>query len=191
MPNFIRAILPGGTFFFTVVTFERRPMFRDPAARRILREVVEDVRSRRPFEIDGLVLLPDHLHTIWTLPPDDHDFSTLWRKIKEHFTRRHLGIGGPEAPPPTGGRRKGLRGVWQQRFWEHTIRDERDFERHMDYIHYNPVKHGHATCPHAWVWSSFQRWVREGVYAPDWCCECEGRVTKKPTFADLAPTAWE
>ena len=191
MPEFTRAFAPGGTFFFTVVTHRRRPLFHAQQARALLRTVIEDVRSRRPFDLDAIVLLPDHLHCIWTLPPEDADFSTRWRKIKEVFTRAWLDTGAQESRVSAGQRRKGLRGVWQQRFWEHAIRDESDYEQHMHYIHFNPVKHGHATCPHKWPWSSFARWVREGTYDADWCCECNGRTVAAPSFDGLAETALE
>jgi len=114
-----------------------------------------------------------------------------WRKIKEHFTDGYLTQGGRELPVTPGQARKGMRGIWQPRFWEHTIRDEEDFRRHVDYIHYNPVKHGYASCPHAWAWSSFSRWVDSGVYERNWCCEC--RDDKPPTtdFKDIEQTARE
>lgn len=137
------------------------------------------------------MLLPDHLHCLWTLPPGDADFSTRWRKIKETFTRDYLANERNEGHVSASKQRKGLRGVWQQRFWEHTIRDEDDFRRHLDYIHYNPVKHTHVTCPHAWAWSSFSRWVREGLYPSDWYCECDGRRQPHPDFTDLAESAKE
>lgn len=191
MPDFRRAYVPGGTFFFTVVTYRRRPIFLQTRPRGILRGAITSVRAKRPFDLLALVLLPDHLHCLWALPPDDQDFSTRWRRIKEGFTRRYLAAGGPEAAVTSGQARKGLRGVWQQRFWEHTIRNERDFQRHMDYIHYNPVKHGHTVCPHAWAWSTFANWVKAGAYAADWCCQCDARPVRSPDFTDLAESAME
>jgi putative transposase len=191
MAGYIRAFAPGGTFFFTVVTYRRRPIFRAVRAREILRAAITAACQRRPFEVDAIVLLPDHLHCIWTLPAGDHDFSTRWRKIKEDFTRRYSAERGLETHVTAGQRAKGLRGVWQQRFWEHTIRDELDFERHVDYIHYNPVKHGHVTCPHLWSWSSFAQWVAREVYDRAWCCECVAQPGRVPCFDDLAGTAIE
>jgi len=157
MPRFLRAFVPGGTFFFTLVTYHRRPILVTPFARTALRRSIREVQNRRPFNIAGIVLLPDHLHCLMTLPPNDADFSTRWRKIKEGFTRQYVAAGRRPAEVSPGQAKKGLRGVWQQRFWEHTIRDERDFGRHMDYIHFNPVKHAHATCPHRWAWSTLDR----------------------------------
>jgi len=191
MVRYTRAFVPGGTFFFTLVTHRRRLIFKDARARDLLHKAIEDVRSRRPFELDAVVLLPDHMHCLWTLPPGDADFSVRWRKIKESFTRAYVEGDASEACVSPGQRRKGLRGVWQQRFWEHTIRDETDFRRHLDYIHYNPVKHGQVSCPHRWPWSSFSRWVDQGVYASDWCCGCDGRQDRAPDFEDIADYAME
>ena len=185
MPDFRRFFAPGGTFFFTVVTYGRRPLFRAPVARRLLRDAIAQTKRLRPFDMPGIVLLPDHLHCLWTLPSADSDFSTRWRKIKEAFTRAYIRAGGCEIPISAGQRRKGLRAVWQQRFWEHTIRDEEDFGRHLDYIHYNPVKHGVARCAHEWAFSSFHRWVREGIYEADWCCFCRGPAGEQPNFTEI------
>jgi len=138
----------------------------------------------------GVVLLPDHLHCLWTLPDGDADFSTRWRKIKESFTRAFLTAGGQETVPSAGQKRKGLRGVWQQRFGEHTIRDEEDFRRHADYIHFNPVKHELARCVHEWPHSSFRRWVRLGFYDEDWCCCCRGSY-QAPDFSAIRESAPE
>jgi len=185
MPDFRRFFAPGGTFFFTLVTYDRRPIFRAETPRALLRSAMLAQRQRRPFEMPGIVLLPEHLHCLWTLPSGDADFSTRWRKIKEDFTRSFLAAGGAEYSVSVGQRRKGLCGVWQQRFWEHTIRDEDDFGQCLDYVHYNPVKHGYVRCAHDWPWSSFHDWVRRGVYAPDWCCFCRPPDRPRPVFTDI------
>ncbi len=163
MPRCIRAFVPGGTFFFTVGLLERR--------RRLLREYIDDLRAvfaaaraRRPFTIDAIVMLPDHLHCLWTLPPGDCDFSGRWHEIKSRFSARI-----PKGERLSSRRqRKGERGIWQRRYWEHVIRDPHDFERHFDYIHYNPVKHGHVGHVGDWPYSSFHLCVRRGIYPPDW-----------------------
>lgn len=191
MTEFRRAHQPGGTFFFTVITYDRRPIFRDRTARSLLRFAISETQRRRPFEIDAIVLLPDHLHVLWTQPPGDSDFSTRWRKIKESFTRSYLASGGHAVEVTPGQARKSQAGVWQPRFWEHVIRDDVDFRRHVDYIHFNPVKHSHATCPHAWEWSSFARWVRMGVYERDWCCACDHSNVDPPDFSGIAGGAGE
>ncbi|HWL85889.1 MAG TPA: transposase [Polyangiaceae bacterium] len=128
-----------------------------------LRAAFRSARSERPFAVDAIVILPDHLHTIMTLPADDTDFPGRWRRIKSLFTR-HVVIAGV-AVERNG---RGEYALWQRRFWEHTVRDERDFARHADYIHYNPVKHGLVPCVQDWPHSSFHRYVRQGLLPPDW-----------------------
>ncbi|MFZ5659156.1 MAG: REP-associated tyrosine transposase, partial [Pseudomonadota bacterium] len=117
-------------------------------------------------QIGVMSLLPEHLHCLWTLPPGDHDFPTRWNLIKGHFTRHCP----PDfkTPPDAARTRKREQAVWQRRYWEHRIRDEADFARHCNYIHYNPVKHGLAQRAGDWPWSIFRRFVAQGVYAPDW-----------------------
>jgi len=122
------------------------------------------VRQAHPFQIDGIVILPDHLHTLWTLPEGDDDYSLRWRQIKSAFSRR-LDEGETVSASRS---RKRERGVWQRRFWEHTIRDDEDFARHLDYIHYNPVKHGHVKRVADWPYSSFHRHVQQGIYSLEW-----------------------
>jgi putative transposase len=144
MPNYIRAWQPGGTFFFTVVTHKRRPFLTDEQSRHSLRRAMEETRLEYPFRQDAVVLLPDHLHCLWTLPKDDTNFSLRWKVIKLKFTRFFLQAGGTEWTVSDSKRRRHERGLWQRRFWEHTVRNEREFEILCNYIHYNPVKHGHA-----------------------------------------------
>ena len=121
--------------------------------------------------MNAIVLLPDHLHTIWTLPPGDVNFSGRWSIIKKEFTSKYLSSGGRDHDVSSGKQREHRRGIWQRRFWEHTIESESDFEIHFDYIHYNPVKHKLVDSPREWDHSSFHRWVREGVYPLDWGCQ--------------------
>ena len=163
MPHYTRAFVPGGTFFFTVALLERRRrLLTDHIAE--LRAAFAAVQAKRPFTIDAAVILPDHLHCIWTLPAGDADFSMRWHAIKAAFSRTI-----PKGERLSARRiAKGERGIWQRRFWEHTIRDEKDFERHVDYIHYNPVKHGHVQCAADWPHSTFRLYVRRGLYALDW-----------------------
>jgi len=120
--------------------------------------------------LNAIVLLPDHLHAIWTLPLGDDNYSGRWSVIKRNFTSRFLASGGTDWQVSAGKQRENRRGIWQRRFWEHTIEDEEDFETHFDYIHYNPVKHGLVKCPSEWEPSSFHRWVTKGVYPPNWAC---------------------
>jgi putative transposase len=125
------------------------------------------------------VLLPDHLHLMLTLPDGDADFSIRVAAIKARFTRRWVAADGDGREQSASRERQGYRGVWQKRFWEHAVRDDDDRIRCLDYIHYNPVKHRLARCPHAWPWSTFARFVRQNDYAPDWHCTCDGRAALK------------
>lgn len=155
-----RLKVEGGTYFFTLATFARRPIFRDENAAALFYDVVQRVRGRHPFEVDAHVLLPDHLHMIWTLPNGESDFSTRWMLIKSTFTRLSTEIGIARAEVRRDARRE--RAVWQSRYWEHLISDQRDHEEHVDYIHYNPVKHGLVRTPGDWPHTSFKDFVASG-----------------------------
>ncbi|OKY75639.1 MAG: transposase [Desulfobulbaceae bacterium DB1] len=166
-----RANIKGGSYFFTVVTHQRRKILCEPENIDLLRAVFRDVLARHPFTIDAMVVLPDHLHCIWTLPAGDNDFSRRWRLIKGAFTRKCDGKHKGEASFSR--QSKGEQAVWQRRFWEHLIRDEQDFHYHADYIHYNPVKHGLVSSPLHWPYSSFAKFVSAGVYSADWGADGE------------------
>ena len=164
MTDYRRPQTPGACWFFTVNLAERRSNTRLVDHIDALRESFARTRTRHPFRIEAIVVLPDHLHCLWQLPSGDADYATRWALIKGGFSRA-LPAGDRIS---TSRRKRGERGIWQRRFWEHQIRDERDFERHADYIHYNPVKHGHAPTAAAWLYSSFHSYVARGVYPPDW-----------------------
>ncbi len=168
MPNYRRLYSPSSTYFFTLVTFNRINLFSDSNARICLRNQIEEVKQNWPFEIVGFVLLPNHLHTIWTLPEGDSNFSVRWKLIKSNFTRNFLKIANITKIPNRSRIEKKEQTVWQRRYWEHLIRDEKDFQNHLDYIHYNPVKHGYVNRPLDWEWSTFQRYVNEEWYDPRW-----------------------
>jgi len=150
MSNYRRHYVPGGTWFFTVNLLNRHS---DLLTRHIdkLRSATQSVKRAKPFLINAWVVLPEHMHCIWTLPENDSDYSGRWRDIKKTFTRT-----------------LGMSAIWQPRFWEHTIRDENDLRRHTDYICINPLKHGYVTRVKDWPYSSFHRDVREGLYPEDW-----------------------
>ena len=167
MPNY-RRNYDGECFFFTLVTCGRVPIFADDLSRRQLSSALRKTRHQWPWETEGIVLLPDHLHMIWRLPSDDTNYSRRISSIKRRFTRAYLASGGPEGTVPTGQSRKRHRGVWQKKFWEHTIRDARDLRMHLDYIHLDPVKHGLVQHVADWPWSSFHRYVNLGSYESDW-----------------------
>jgi putative transposase len=177
MPNYRRAIVPGGCFFFTVNLLERRQtLLVDHVA--LLREAVVTTRRDHPFAIDAFVVLPDHIHAIWTLPAGDRDFSIRWRLIKSRFARAL----------PNQERRsdvriaRGERGIWQRRFWEHMIRDEGDYASHVEYCYINPVKHRLVARVCDWPYSSFHRDVRAGVFPRDWA----GDVARSGAFGERA-----
>lgn len=172
MPNFRRVWVPGGCFFFTVNLRDRSS---DLLVRHVdrLREAVRVVRHTHPFIIHGWVILPDHLHCVIELPPGDSDYATRWRLIKGTFSR-----GLPLSEPRSAShRRRGERGIWQRRYWEHMIRDDADFSAYMDYVHINPVKHGLVQRVEEWPFSTFHGCVAKGVYPHDWAGGSEDDVT--------------
>ena len=152
---------PGSRYFFTVVTQSRRPLLIDNIER--LRTALRETCQRYPMKIEALVILPDHLHTLWRLPEGDSNYSLRWMVLKRLFSSALQAM--PASASQSAKREKG---VWQRRFWEHAIRNEEDWARHMDYIHYNPVKHGYTDDPAAWPYSSFARWMGRGYYPPGW-----------------------
>ncbi len=168
MPNYRRAFLPGGTFFFTVVTFHRRKLFNRPECRLALRESIDRVRKKYPFSIDAWVLLPEHMHCIWTLPKGDANYSGRWGQIKSGFSKRtKKKFHKPEWVNASKQKHRETT-IWQRRFWEHLIRDDEDYRIHMDYIHYNPVKHELVKQVKDWPYSTFHRYVKKGIYPGDW-----------------------
>src|SRR6266702_218748 len=163
MTAYRRNFVPGGCFFFTGNLAERRrSLLTDHLD--VLRAACHETHRRHPFTIDAIVVLPDHLHAVWTLAEADADFATRWRLIKSAFSR---GIARGERISSSRAA-KGERGIWQRRYWEHTIRDEDDFARHVDYVHINPVKHGLVKRVCDWAPSSFHRHVELGHYPMDW-----------------------
>ncbi|WP_020654777.1 REP-associated tyrosine transposase [Massilia niastensis] len=157
----------GSTFFFTVVAYRRRPILCDAAVRLALRDAFVRTRIRLPFIVDALALMPDHLHCIWTLPDGDVDYSSRWSQIKHRVSYACRDLYGNRMVT-TAQRRRRESPIWQRRFWDHAIRNEEDMERHVDYIHYNPVKHGLADNAGTWPYSTFWRYVQAGAYSKDW-----------------------
>jgi putative transposase len=168
MPEYRRSFNPGGTFFFTVVTYNRMPILASDKARNILRSAWTNVKIHHPFTIDAICLLPDHLHCIWTMPEDDTNYSLRWKEIKKSFSTEYGRSREVDEQRSASREKRREAAVWQRRFWEHTIRDEEDLQNHLDYIHYNPVKHGLVNCVKEWQWSSFHRYVTMGYYDADW-----------------------
>ena len=175
MRRYIRANTPGATYFFTVALEDRRSnLLLDQVD--LLRHCVAEVRAKHPFRIDAMVVLPDHLHALWTMPVDDADFARRWMLVKQSFTKHLTKSGALPSKAREARGAKGERSVWQRRYWEHQIRDERDFAAHVDYIHFNPVKHGLVARAAEWPYSSFHRFVRDGRLGPDWGVRAEVRV---------------
>jgi putative transposase len=160
MSNYRRAKAAGATYFFTVVTAQRRPLLANSEAIAALRASVAAVRRNLPFSINAWAVLPDHMHAIWTLPSYDRNFSMRWGLIKTGVTRL-LACGHVSAPRQDSG-------LWQPRFWEHLVRDEADLRAHTDYVHYNPVKHGLVARVADWPYSTFHYAVERGIYTADW-----------------------
>ncbi|NET66176.1 MAG: transposase [Moorea sp. SIO1G6] len=191
MSNYRRSYVPGGVFFLTIVTYRRIPLFSDVENISRLRKAMAKMRTEKPFDITAAVVLPDHLHFIWSLPPDDSDYSQRVSRLKVLFTRSLPGKRSLFGDVSPSRRKHRESNVWQRRFWEHTIRDDHDLHRHLDYIHYNPVKHGLVSCPHLWEYSSFHKWVERGKYRPDWGCCCGRNLPQVLDFSDLEDKAGE
>jgi len=165
VPNYRRSKNPGSTYFFTVNALNRSA--NGPLVENIelLRSSIRGVISEHPVVIDAIVVLPDHMHCIWTMPEGDSDYPKRWALIKSGFSRA---LPGPAEAVSNSRAMLGERGIWQRRYWEHMIRDERDFRTHTDYIHFNPVQHGYVCKVREWPYSSFHKYVKQGVYSIDW-----------------------
>jgi len=165
MVNYRRNFVPGGTYFFTV-TLRMRNSRQLVESIDLLRLAFRKTGEAKPFQIDAMVVLPEHLHSIWTLPPNDSDYPGRWKAIKSIFTRELEKSGAHVCK-----RQDGSALIWQRRYWEHTIRDADDLNRHIDYIHFNPVKHGLVERVIDWPYSSFHRYVGQGLLPPNWAGE--------------------
>jgi putative transposase len=151
-------------WFFTVNLADRKNnhLFIDKID--VLRDAFLYVKQRKPFHIDAIVIMPDHLHVIWTLPPDDGNYSVRWNMLKGRFSRAI----DPGERISNSRRKRRERGIWQRRLWAHLIENQDDYNRHVDYIHWNPVKHGHVKNVSDWPYSSFHRFVKQGIYEKNW-----------------------
>ena len=158
MSHYRRAYIPGGTYFFTLVTYHGKPILCTNESLPRLRKAFQYTKKKYPFHIIGIVIMPDHLHCIWQLPENDSNYSIRWAMIKRYFSTG-------QAADINLRREKN---IWQKRYWEHVIRNEDDLYKHLDYIYYNPVKHGYVNQPYAWPHSSFKRDVIRGFYTLDW-----------------------
>ena len=161
-----RADVCGGTYFFTVNLLDpNSSLLIDEID--LLRTSINKVKKQQPFKLDAMVVLPEHLHALFTLPENDNDFATRWMLIKSGFSRQL-----PKKETISNSRKaKGERGIWQRRYWEHLIRDDEDFAKHVDYIHYNPVKHGHVSRAINWPYSSIHRYLERGLLHENWASD--------------------
>jgi putative transposase len=182
MATFRRSVVPGATYFFTVNTYQRLRVLTDSPFYGALKNALQQVKTEHPFTIDAFVLLPNHLHCIWTLPPGDANYALRWnftKRLVSQATRQFV-------EPPINNSRQQRRelGLWQRRFWEHQIRDEQDFIKHVEYIHWNPVKHGYVIRVKDWPYSSFHRYVRQGLYPLDWASVDEATATAEGDYGE-------
>jgi putative transposase len=179
MVNYRRNFVPDGTYFFTV-TLRNRHSQQLTRSIDLLIQAFRNTLRIKPFSCDATVILPDHLHAIWTLPPGDIDYPGRWKAIKSNFSR-----GLAKSGIPVEKRHDGSALVWQRRYWEHTIRDNNDLNRHIDYIHMNPVKHGWVKRVADWPYSSFHRYVRHGLLPLDWASNSlSDTIGGEPEFDD-------
>jgi len=190
MSDYRRYFVAGGTYFFTLVSYRRRPQFVHPCDVERLRAAIALVQRDQPFRFLAAVVLPEHMHFLWTLPPGDCDYSSRIGRMKVHFTRSCAApvASGTDSSPSRRKHRDG--NVWQRRFWEHTVREERELKALLDYIHFNPVKHGLASCPHAWPASSFLRWAERGLYQRSWGCSCQCERPPMRDFRNVEDNWW-
>jgi putative transposase len=185
MPNYRRFLVPGGTYFLTIATYERAPILAEKENVDRLRVAVAEMKHESPFDFTAGVVLPDHVHFLWSLPKGDTDYSSRIGRMKVLFTQKLRGKGRLPLGVSASRRKHRESDVWHRRFWEHTVKDEDDFEQHLHYVHFNPVKHGFVRCPHLWPYSSFHRWVDDGLYDGLWGCGCDGRLPMLPQMASL------
>jgi putative transposase len=168
MPNYHRIHAPGGTYFFTVVTNERLSIFSTESSIILLLNTIEKSQNEYPFEQIAYCIMPDHIHCIWKLPDGDDDYSRRWQLIKARFSREFFLISDLEGKITESRKRKREKGIWQRRFWEHIIRDDNDLAMHINYIHFNPIKHGLVKRLSDWSWSSYNEYLSAGYYDASW-----------------------
>jgi len=168
MPNYRRVKIAGGTYFFTLVTNQRNNIFLLDKTVDLFLEALNHVKNLHPFNLVAYCILPDHIHLLWDLPDGDDNFSLRISEIKKRFSKHFIAEYGNQNSISTTQRKRGETGIWQRRFWEHYIRDEEDLNRHIDYIHYNPVKHGLVNRAYDWHSSSFSEYIMKGYYGDDW-----------------------
>ncbi|MCP3878296.1 MAG: transposase [Sulfitobacter sp.] len=171
MPRYRRQNAQGSTWFFTIVTYKRRAFLCGDEVCTALRCSIKKVQTKYPFKIEAWVLLPDHFHCIWTLPDQDSNFQLRISLMKRYVTQSCAGFLHQESLNTPSRRKRKESTIWQRRFWEHQIQSEKDLKTHMDYIHYNPVKHELCQSPIEWPYSTIHRLTKEGVYPENWASD--------------------
>jgi len=166
MQHYRKIKQPGATFFFTLATYQRRKILDKAPYYQALKSAISAVRKTHPFTIEAFVLLPDHLHCIWTMPSNDCDYAIRWGLIKNQVSRQEKAL--TKTAMIGQSRISEESGFWERRVWKHQIGDDKDYAVHVDYIHWNPVKHGYVSKVNHWPYSSFHKFVKKGVYPPDW-----------------------
>ena len=184
MPNYRHLTSKGSTWFFTIVTYQRRTFLCDKEVRMALRNAIKKVQTKYPLKIEAWVLLPDHFHCIWTLPDQDSNFPLRIRLLKRYVTQSCSSFLHRDRLSTPSRRRRKESTIWQKRYWEHLLQSERDFKNHMDYIHYNPVKHGFVQSPIKWPYSTIHRLTKEGVYSENWACEPDIKSNNTQTYGE-------
>ncbi len=179
MPEYRRIMQPGGTYFFTVVTYNRQPLFLSQQCRDILHSAWVNVQSCHPFETIALCLLPEHIHVIWKMPEEDANYPMRWKEIKRIFTREYLREVGPGGVRNESRIFQGEAAIWQRRYWAHLILDQDDLNNHIDYIHINPLKHRLVHQVSEWPWSTFNGYRKKGIYSSDWGGKADIRLMDK------------
>jgi putative transposase len=168
MPDYRRIFIEGGTYAFTVVTHHRQPLFLDSTNLDILFTAIQKTQQLYPFDQIAYCILPDHIHCIWTLPIGDSNYPIRWKLIKSKFSKLYQDTYGLCQSSIKSRIKRGEVAIWQRRFWEHTIKDDDDLYNHINYIHYNPIKHGYVDNPIEWKWSSYSKFEMDGYYPDPW-----------------------
>lgn len=168
MPEYRRAKIKGGTYFFTLVTYRRQKLFLFSENIALFLNSLNHIKRYHPFKLHAYCILPDHIHMIWELPEDDDDYANRISQIKGRFSKAYISNNGDRSDKSISRYKRRETSIWQRRYWEHYIRDEDDFQVHFDYIHFNPVKHRLVDRVLDWPYSSFQECVENDIYSPDW-----------------------
>jgi len=184
MSNFKRYKSPGSTWFFTIVTYQRRRFLCDDRVRNALRDAIGKVQTKYPFSVEAWVLLPNHFHCIWSLPVGDSNFQLRIRLLKRFVTLSCSGFLHRDSISTESRRKRKESTLWQRRYWEHQIRSEKEFKHHMDYIHYNPVKHGFCQSPIEWPYSTIHRLTKEGNYPEGWAIDPDTGTNENQNFGE-------